>query len=204
MGELVGYVRVSTISQNTARQDHALVEAGATKVFTDRASGKNTGGRPELARCLDYLRDGDVLVISSMDRLARSLPDLLSIVAGLTSDGVTVRFLKEGVVLSPEGVDPMSNLLLNLLGAVAQFERELILERQREGIAQARARGAYRGRKPTDPEKIDKVRELVANGVPVARAARQVGVARSVVYRANVTAKDQLSRLVEDQAQAPC
>lgn len=188
MGETIGYVRVSTVAQNTARQEYALDDHGVSRVFTDRASGKNIGGRPELARCLDYLREGDTLVVASMDRLARSLPDLLSTVEGLTSRGVSVRFLKEGVVLSPEGVDPMSNLLLNLLGSVAQFERELLLERQREGIAQARTRGAYKGRRPTDPSKIDKVRDLVAQGVPVARAARQVGVSRAVVYRAGITA----------------
>lgn len=188
MGEVIGYARVSTAAQNTVRQDVALADAGAKKVFVDHASGKTRDARPELVRCLEYVREGDVLVVASMDRLARSLPDLLSLVNDLGERGVSVRFLRESVTVTPKSTDPMSTLLMQLLGAVAQFERELILERQREGIAQAKAAGVYRGRKPVAKSKLDVVRQLVQEGTPLVQAAREVGVSRSVAYRAGIRA----------------
>ena len=132
----VGYIRVSSVEQNTDRQ---LEGQELDKVFTDRASGKDTK-RPQLQAALDYLREGDELVVHSMDRLARNLDDLRRIVLDLTKKGVHVRFVKENLTFSGED-SPMSNLLLSLLGAVAEFERSMIRERQREGIALAKKKG---------------------------------------------------------------
>ena len=139
----VGYVRVSSLEQNTVRQlDGAEVE----RTFTDRASGKDTA-RPRLAEMLAFVREGDTVLVHSMDRLARDLEDLRGLVPTLTGKGVRVEFVKEGLVFTGED-SPMATLLLSVMGAFAEFERALILERQREGIAAARQRGAYTGRKP--------------------------------------------------------
>ncbi len=142
MGQRVGYRRVSTVDQNTDRQ---LDGVELDKVFTDKASGKDAN-RPELARALEYVRDGDTLVIHSMDRLARNLEDLLRLVRELTGRGVKVEFVKENLTFAGDD-SAMSTLLLSMLGAVAAFERSMILERQREGIALAKAAGKYKGRK---------------------------------------------------------
>src|ERR1700746_2456598 len=135
-GKRVGYVRVSSIDQNTVRQ---LDGVQLDKVFTDRASGKDVN-RPQLKAALDYLRDGDVLVIHSMDRLARNLDDLRKIVTDLTGRGVQVHFIKEGLLFTGED-SAMSKLLLSVMGAFAEFERALLKERQREGIAVAKRAG---------------------------------------------------------------
>ena len=142
MGQRIGHQRVSTVDQSTARQ---LDGVELHKVFTDQASGKDIN-RPELARALDYVRDGDTLVVHSMDRLARNLEDLRRIVRELTSSGVKVEFVKESLTFAGDD-SPMNTLLLSMLGAVAEFERSMILERQREGIAIAKAAGKYKGRK---------------------------------------------------------
>ena len=141
----VGYVRVSSVDQNTVRQLDGLT---LDKTFTDKASGKDTK-RPQLERALEFLREGDTLVIHSMDRLARNLDDLRRVVLGLTKKGVKVRFEKEDLTFTGED-SPMANLLLSVMGAFAQFERELIKERQREGIAIAKKKGGvYKGRVPS-------------------------------------------------------
>jgi len=126
------------------------------KVFTDKASGKDTKW-PQLQACLEYIREGDELVVHSMDRLARNVDDLRRIVLDLTKKGVHVRFVKENLTFIGED-SPMSNLLLSLLGAVAEFERSMIRERQREGIARAKKAGIYKGRKPSLT--VDQVREI--------------------------------------------
>ena len=144
-GQTVGYVRVSTLDQNTARQ---LEGVEVDRLFTDKASGKDTN-RPELRACLDYLREGDTLVVHEMSRLARSLPDLRRLVDELTGRGVTVRFVKEGLTFTRDESDPCAVLMLSVMGAVAEFERSILLERQREGIAIAKAKGVYKGRKPS-------------------------------------------------------
>ena len=143
-GKRVGYIRVSSVDQNTARQ---LEGIEVDKKFTDKASGKNTA-RPQLQAALEYLRDGDVLVVHSMDRLGRNVADLRLLVSQLTAKGVAVEFVKEHLTFTGED-SPMANLLLSMLGAVAEFERALILERQREGIRLAKGEGKYRGRKRT-------------------------------------------------------
>lgn len=178
-GQRVGYVRVSTAEQNDARQ---LAGIEVDRVFTDRASGKTTD-RPALAECLAYVRAGDVLVVHSMDRLARNLDDLRRIVKDLNAKGVVVRFMREGLSFSGDD-SPMANMLLSMLGAVAEFERALILERQREGIAIAKAEGKYKGRKSklTD-DQVQQLRQLVAAGEKKAGVARGFGISRETLYR---------------------
>ena len=141
-GQRVGYVRVSSFDQNPERQlEHVQVE----RLFTDKASGKDTQ-RPELEALLAFVRDGDTVVVHSMDRLARNLDDLRRIVQTLTKRGVRIEFVKESLTFTGED-SPMANLMLSVMGAFAEFERALIRERQREGIALAKQRGAYRGRR---------------------------------------------------------
>jgi DNA invertase Pin-like site-specific DNA recombinase len=139
----VGYVRVSTVDQNTVRQlDGIEVE----RVFTEKASAKDTT-RPKLDEMIAFVRDGDTVIVHSMDRLARNLDDLRRLVRTLTGKGVRVEFVKEGLAFTGED-SRMATLLLSVMGAFAEFERALILERQREGIAVAKQRGVYTGRKP--------------------------------------------------------
>lgn len=178
MSQRVGYQRVSAVDQNTARQ---LDGIELDKVFTDRASGKDAN-RPELARALDYVREGDTLVVHSMDRLARNLEDLRRLVRELTAQGVKVEFVKENLTFSGDD-SPMSTLLLSMLGAVAEFERSMILERQREGIALAKAAGKYKGRKPSlTEEQAEELRARLAAGESVTALAREFGVSRQTVY----------------------
>lgn len=177
-GQNVGYIRVSTVIQNTARQLDVLA---LDKVFEDRASGKNTD-RPQLTACLSHLREGDTLHVHSMDRLCRNLDDLRRIVKDLTGRGVKVKFYKEGLTFTGED-SPMSNLLLSMLGAVAEFERSIILERQREGIAIAKSEGKYKGRKPSlTTDDIAELMRRAAAGERKAVLAREFGVSRETVY----------------------
>jgi DNA invertase Pin-like site-specific DNA recombinase len=178
-GKSIGYVRVSSVDQNDARQlDGIQLE----RTFTDKASGKDTK-RPQLQAMLDYIRDGDHLYVHSMDRLARSLRDLEGIVKDLTGRGVAVTFVSQAMTFTGED-SPMNTLMLQLLGAVGQFERSLILERQREGIAIAKAKGdVYKGRKPSlDAAGVAKLQELVAKGIPKAQIAKELGISRSTLY----------------------
>jgi DNA invertase Pin-like site-specific DNA recombinase len=178
VGQRIGYRRVSTIDQNTVRQ---LDGVEVDKVFTDKASGKDTD-RPELARALEYVREGDTLVVHSMDRLARNLEDLRRIVRELTGQGVRVEFVKESLTFTGEE-SPMNTLLLSMLGAVAEFERSMILERQREGIALAKAAGKYKGRKAAlNQDRADELRARLAAGEGVSSLAREYGVSRQTVY----------------------
>jgi DNA invertase Pin-like site-specific DNA recombinase len=188
-GQTVGYVRVSTVDQNTDRQ---LDRLDLDKIFTDKASGKDAN-RPQLQQCLGYVREGDTLVVHSMDRLARSLKDLLSTVDDLVAREVTVRFIKEGLEFSNDDANACNRLMLQMLGAVAEFERSLILERQREGIAIAKAKGVYKGRVPslTDDQAAE-VADRLASGESAVALAREYGVSRATVYnsRQRVTAPD--------------
>lgn len=175
----IGYQRVSTTDQNTARQ---LEGIEVDKSFTDHASGKDVN-RPQLAAAIDYVREGDTLVVHSMDRLARNLDDLRSTVRTLTNKGVRVEFVKESLTFSGEE-SPMNTLLLSMLGAVAEFERSMILERQREGIAIAKAQGRYKGRKPSlSEDQVKELRERKAKGESVTSLAREFSVSRQSVYR---------------------
>ena len=176
----VGYIRVSALDQNTERQ---LDGVQLDKVFTDKASGKDTA-RPQLNAALDYLREGDLLLVHSMDRLARNLDDLRKIVLDLARRGVHVQFVKENLTFTGED-SPMSNLLLSLLGAVAEFERSMIRERQREGIALAKKAGVYKGRKPSlTPVQIAEIRKRVKAGEQKTGLATEFRISRQTLYSA--------------------
>jgi DNA invertase Pin-like site-specific DNA recombinase len=176
----VGYRRVSSLDQNTDRQLEGLE---LDKVYTDKASGRDTA-RPQLQAALEFLREGDLLLVHSMDRLARNLDDLRRLVLGLTGRGVHVQFVKENLVFTGED-SPMSNLLLSLLGAVAEFERSMIRERQREGIALAKKAGVYKGRKPSlTTEQVEDIRKRVARGETKAALAQEYRISRQTLYTA--------------------
>ena len=188
-------MRVSTVDQNTVRQlDGIEVE----KTFTDTASGKDAA-RPKLEELIGFVRAGDTVVVHSMDRLARNLDDLRRIVRILTGKGVCVEFVKENLIFTGED-SPMANLLLSMMGAFAEFERALILERQREGIAAAKKRGVYTGRKPAlTAEQARQLRERAVKGEPKASLAREFGISRETVY----TYLKALPELPEDHRKLP-
>jgi len=180
-GKKIGYVRVSTVEQHTDRQ---LAGITLDKVFEDKCSGKDTN-RPQLTACLEYLRDGDTLYIHSIDRLARSLRDLLNIVQGLLARKVSIKFIKEGMEFNSDTSNPTQDLYLKILGAVAEFERQMIRERQREGILLARQRNAYDkcGRKPSlTPKQIEEIKARLALGEPLAHLAKEYSVSRQTIY----------------------
>lgn len=173
----VAYIRVSTSEQNDARQTEALSQAD--RQFIDRASGKDTH-RPELDKLLAYVREGDKVLVHSMDRLARNVDDLRRLVQTLNKKGVQVDFIKEG--LSFNGADtPMAQLMLSVLGAFAEFERALIKERQLEGIAIAKANGLYKGRKRSLTDQ--QISEIRNSSEPKAELARRYGISRETLYQ---------------------
>ena len=178
-GQRIGYVRVSSFDQNPERQ---LEQVSVDRLFTDKASGKDTQ-RPELERLLAFVREGDTVVVHSMDRLARNLDDLRRLVQKLTQRGVRIEFVKERLTFTGED-SPMANLMLSVMGAFAEFERALIRERQREGIALAKQRGVYRGRKKAlSPEQVAELRQRAAAGEQKAKLAREFGVSRETLYQ---------------------
>jgi DNA invertase Pin-like site-specific DNA recombinase len=178
-GQRIGYIRVSGFDQNPERQ---LEHVELSRVFTDRASGKDTH-RPQLESLLTFVRQGDTVVVHSMDRLARNLDDLRHIVQSLTKRGVRIEFVKEHLVFTGDD-SPMANLMLSVMGAFAEFERALIRERQREGIALARQRGAYRGRRRAlSDDQVAEVRRRIEAGESKAKIAREFGVSRETVYQ---------------------
>lgn len=178
-GHRIGYIRVSSFDQNPERQ---LEQAEVSKVFTDKASGKDTE-RPALEELLAFVREGDTVVVHSMDRLARNLDDLRRLVQQLTQRGVRIEFVKECLTFTGED-SPMANLLLSVMGAFAEFERELIRERQREGIALAKQRGAYRGRKKAlSTEQVAALQSRASAGEQKAKLAREYGISRETLYQ---------------------
>ena len=178
-GQTIGYIRVSTLDQHTERQ---LDGVQIDKIFLDKASGKDTA-RPELERLLAFVREGDTVIVHSMDRLARNLDDLRRLVQQLTGRGIVVHFLKENMKFSG-GDSPMATLMLSVMGAFAEFERALIRERQREGIALAKQRGAYKGRKKAlSPAQAEDLRQRAAQGTQKATLAREFGISRETVYQ---------------------
>ena len=178
-GQRIGYVRVSSFDQNPERQ---LEQVTVDRLFTDKASGKDIQ-RPELERLLAFVREGDTVVVHSMDRLARNLDDLRRLVQGLTQRGVRIEFVKESLTFTGED-SPMANLMLSVMGAFAEFERALIRERQREGIALAKQHGAYRGRKKSlNSEKIEELKRRIAAGEQKAKLAREFGISRETLYQ---------------------
>ncbi|MGV3206834.1 recombinase family protein [Corynebacterium sp. 11266D000AW] len=180
-GQKIGYARVSSKDQNLERQTAALKKEKVFRIFTDTASGSSTH-RPGLDGALNYLRPGDQLIVTSMDRLARSLIDLHRLVGDLTARDVSVKFIKEGQTYSLNST-PLAKLMLGLLGSVAEFERAIIRERQAEGIARAKERGVYKGRaKVLTDEQLAQAREWVGEGVPKAEVARRLGIGRTTLY----------------------
>ena len=183
-GQNIGYIRVSTQDQNTARQ---LDGVALDHAFEDKASAKDVV-RPQLVACLKYVRKGDTLHVHSIDRLARNLVDLQNLVDDLVKRGVSVRFHKEGLLFSGEALDNgqagIQRLMFQIIGAVAEFERALLRERQREGIAVARAAGKYTGRKRTlSPVREEEVRARAAQGEHKSDLAREFGVSRQTIYQ---------------------
>lgn len=176
---LVGYARVSSVGQSLDIQKDALEAAGCEKVFAEKVSGRSTKDRIELGNAMDFVREGDTLIVTRLDRLARSVADLHRIIETLTEKKVAFRCLNQS------GVDTDSStgrLMLAILGAVACFESDIRRERQLEGVAKAKAEGRYQGRKATiDP---DRVKELHATGLGPAAIAREMKIARASVYRA--------------------
>ena len=178
-GQRVGSIRVSSFDQNPERQ---LEGVAVDRAFTDQASGKDVL-RPELDNLLGFLREGDTLVVHSMDRLARNLDDLRRLVQELTGRGMRIKFIKEHLACADED-SPMANLVLSVMGAFAEFERALIREHQREGIALAKQRGTHRGRKKAlAPNRAAFLRRRAAAGEKKAALAREFGISRETLYQ---------------------
>lgn len=175
----VGYARSSTVDQEAGFQAQikALKAAGCDKILSERVS--SVAQRDQLESALDYVREGDALVVTKLDRLARSVAHLVSIGERLEAKGVALKVLEQAIDTSTS----TGRLMFNMLGAIAQFERELMLERQREGVAKAKAEGKYKGRAPTARAKAPEVRCLHHQGVGPTEIAKRVGIARASVYR---------------------
>lgn len=177
-GKCIGYIRVSSTAQNTERQ---LADLELDKIFEDKVSAKDTK-RAGLENCLEYLREDDVLHVHSIDRLARNLADLQKIVKSLLDKGVSVFFHKENLIFNGSE-DAMARLMLQMMGAFAEFERSLIRERQREGIANAKAKGIKLGRKASlSKDQINEVKHMVSTGFSKSEIASRFGVSRQTIY----------------------
>ncbi|MFE2288290.1 recombinase family protein [Streptomyces sp. NPDC059443] len=182
-GHLIGYARVSTDDQEAQLQHDALAAAGCTRVFTDKASGKNTD-RPELAAVLDYVRPGDTLCVWKLDRFARSLIDLVNMVDALAARGIGFKVLT-GALASIDPKTPDGRLMLQVVGAMAEFERSLIKDRTRAGLDAARAQGRVGGRPAVmDADKLAAAKARKAKGESVTAIAKALGVSRATLYRA--------------------
>lgn len=178
MTQTIGYARVSTEDQDCSIQEEALRAAGATIIRSERKSGTTTTGRTELATVLDFLREGDTLLVTRIDRLARSLMDLEGIVGELRAKGAHLKATEQPIDTST----PAGRAFLQMLGVFAEFETAIRRERQLEGIAKAKAKGVYKGRKPSVP--VEEVRRLKAEGLGASAIAERLGIARSSVYEA--------------------
>ena len=176
---LIGYARTSTVDQTAGldAQIRDLYASGAEKIFQEQVS--SVAPRAELDRLLEFIREGDTLIVTKLDRLARSVKDLLDIVDRANTKGASLKILAMNLDTSTSH----GRLVLQLLGAIAEFERSLMLERQIEGIRRAQSLGRYRGRKPSAREKLDEIRALLAQGVGATQVAKRLGIARSSVYR---------------------
>ena len=177
----IGYARTSTLDQvaGIEAQERDLVAAGCERVYREQVSSVDVVNREQLAAALYYLRDGDTLVVTKLDRLARSMPHLMEIVCKLQQKGAALSILDIKIDTST----PSGKLMMNVFGSVAQFEREIMLERQREGIAKAKSDGKYKGRVPTARRKTDQILSLAASGVGPTAIATQLGVSRRSVHR---------------------
>ncbi|QGT78910.1 helix-turn-helix domain-containing protein [Guyparkeria halophila] len=181
-GKVFGYARVSTTDQHTEAQEKALRDAGCDSVVVEKASAKDVEGRPKLGALMEILGEGDTLVVTKLDRLARSTQDLLTIADSLKAKGVGLRILNmQGQELDTS--TPNGKFMLLILAGVAEFERELMLERQKEGIEEAKRKGKYKGRKPTARQKAPEVLKLAELGTPRKEIAQRLGIGVASVYR---------------------
>tara|TARA_R110000744_G_C19146355_1_gene538895 strand:- start:51 stop:599 length:549 start_codon:yes stop_codon:yes gene_type:complete len=178
-GKQIGYIRVSTVDQNTERQ---LANVKLDESFTDKCSGKDTK-RPKLTELIKYARKGDVVHVHDISRMARNTEDLLNLVKEFTGKGVQLMFHKESLKFTGDDTNPTEQLMLTVLGGIYQFERSMMLERQREGIAIAKKNGKYKG-KPVNEEVRDKIKELSSQGVNKMQIAETLGCSRTTVYKA--------------------
>ena len=196
---LVGYCRVSTTEQDAGfdAQERDLKAAGIEQLFGERTSA--VGPRKELEQALSYVRAGDTLVVTKLDRLARSVTDLVKFVERLTQKGVALRVLAMGV----DTATPTGKLVLNVLGAIGQFEREVMLERQREGVAKAKAERKYRGRAPTARAKASEIVRLANEGLKREEIAKRLGVGVASIYRILAERKVAAQRAMHGSAIAP-
>lgn len=178
---LIGYARTSTLDQKAGleAQERELKDAGAEKLFVEQVSSVDVRSREKLAQALDFVREGDTLVVTKLDRLARSVAHLHELLAILQGKGAALKILNMGIDTNT----PTGKLMLNILGGVAEFEREIMLERQREGIAKAKAEGKYKGRKATAIAQAGKVKQLHQEGMKAKQIAETVGISRASVYR---------------------
>lgn len=178
---LVGYARTSTVDQQAGleAQIRELNKEGCDRVFEEHVSSVDLAARQRLDDALDYIRDGDTLVVTRLDRLARSVQHLMSILDHLKTKGASLRVLGLGI----DTATPTGKLMLTMLGGIAEFEREIMLERQREGIAKAKAAGKYKGRKPTARAKAQDVHAMHQDGMGATAIARELGIGRASVYR---------------------
>lgn len=178
-GQRIGYIRVSSYEQNPERQ---LDNISIHRTFIDKASGKDVN-RPQLEALLDFVREGDTVIIHSMDRLARNLDDLRKLVQQLTNKGIHIEFIKEGLTFTGED-SPMAQLMLSVMGAFAEFERALIKERQREGIELAKKRGVYKGRrKVLSADQVTEIKQRVFDGEQKSKLAREFNISRETLYQ---------------------
>jgi len=177
---LIGYARTSTLEQEAGleAQERDLQALGCDRIFSERTS--SVGPRKALGEALQFARAGDTLMVTKLDRLARNVPHMWEVVKGLDEKGVALRI----VAMDIDTSTPTGKLLLTMLGGVAQFEREMMLERQREGIAKAKAEGKYKGRKPTARAKADEIRALDAEGLSMGQIATRLGIGKGSVHRA--------------------
>lgn len=177
---LVGYARTSTFDQvaGVEAQERDLLAAGCEKVFREQVSSVDVAAREKLASALDFLREGDTLVVVKLDRLARSVAHMHDVLQRITAKGAALKILNMGIDTNT----PTGKLMLNVLGGVAEFEREIMLERQREGIQKAREAGKYKGRAPTAQRRKSEVEALVSAGVGPTEIAKRLGISRASVY----------------------
>jgi DNA invertase Pin-like site-specific DNA recombinase len=179
---IIGYARTSTTDQKAGleAQTRDLTAAGCEKLFVEEVSSVDMTKRVQLEAALDYAREGDVIVVTKLDRLARSVAHLMTLVKTIETKGASLRILD----LAIDTGTPTGRLMLTMLGGIAQFEREVMLERQREGIAKAKAEGKYRGRKPTARAQADEVKRLMTTeGLSAIEVAKRLGISRASVYR---------------------
>lgn len=179
---LVGYARTSTLDQvaGLEAQERDLQQAGCEKVFVEQVSSVDVTARQKLSEALEFIREGDTLIVTKLDRLARSVAHMHEVLALITSKGANLKILDLGI----DTGTPTGKLMLNILGGVAEFERSIMLERQREGIAKAKAQGKYKGRVPTAMKQAQRVQELHKQGMKPNQIAETVGISRASVYRA--------------------